>query len=237
MNIHIDIEAVPPTYMNPEERLGYAYKRMPAEHRRDPVQAALWLRQNADEAWTWGGSDPLVCEPICVAVATDSGDPEVLAGRTMLTRLDEWLKDNCTSKPVFVGHSIRTYDLPALAINAHRVGLADLANYITKILEHPFSKEVVELNTLWPGYKNTPAATMARVLGIPGKAGLSGAEVWPAYQRGEHKRIADYCAGDVVMQREIWRRLTGKTTDEGQRPTFSLPADVAQHLGTMGGGQ
>lgn len=234
MNVHIDIEAVPPTYMSGEERLGYAYKRMPAEHRRDAVQAALWLRQNAEEAWTWGATDPLVCEPICVAVATDDGEPTVLAGRTMLDQLDKWLKANCTAKPVFVGHSLRAYDLPALAINAHRVGLADLANYLTKILDYRFSKEVVELNTLWPGFDRTPTATMARVLGIPGKVGLSGAEVWPAYQRGEHQRIADYCAGDVVMQREIWKRLMGKTTGTGGRPTFALPHDVVQALAKGG---
>jgi hypothetical protein len=29
MNVHIDIEAIPPTYMTREERLGYAHKRMP----------------------------------------------------------------------------------------------------------------------------------------------------------------------------------------------------------------
>lgn len=43
-----------------------------------------------------------------------------------------------------------------------------------------------------------PVDQMARLAGLPGKQGVGGAEVWPAYQRGELQAIRDYCEVDVV---------------------------------------
>jgi predicted PolB exonuclease-like 3'-5' exonuclease len=49
---------------------------------------------------------------------------------------------------------------------------------------------------------------IARFLGLGGKEeGLSGAEVWPAYQRGEHGRIQRYCECDVRLVREVYRAM------------------------------
>ena len=39
---------------------------------------------------------------------------------------------------------------------------------------------------------------------------MSGAEVWPAYLRGEHERIKHYCAADVEMVRSIYLRMVGR---------------------------
>lgn len=48
----------------------------------------------------------------------------------------------------------------------------------------------------------------ATFFGLPGKAGgMHGGEVWPAFQRGEHQRIADYCAGDVSATGGIYQRI------------------------------
>ena len=43
-----------------------------------------------------------------------------------------------------------------------------------------------------------PVDQMARLAGLPGKQGIGGAEVWPAYLRGELQAIRDYCEVDVV---------------------------------------
>lgn len=49
---------------------------------------------------------------------------------------------------------------------------------------------------------------LAKSLGIQGKEGMSGADVWPAYQEGKHIEIADYCADDVRITHEVYKRLT-----------------------------
>ena len=43
-----------------------------------------------------------------------------------------------------------------------------------------------------------PIDDVARLAGLPGKLGVGGAEVWPAYRRGEIQAIRDYCEADVV---------------------------------------
>lgn len=48
----------------------------------------------------------------------------------------------------------------------------------------------------------------AQFLGVAGKSGgLSGADVWPLFQQGEHKRITDYCAGDVAATKAVYERI------------------------------
>ena len=50
---------------------------------------------------------------------------------------------------------------------------------------------------------------LCRVLGVPSPkaGGFSGADVWPAYQRGELERITQYAIGDVIATRECWKRM------------------------------
>ena len=38
----------------------------------------------------------------------------------------------------------------------------------------------------------------AQLIGLPGKLGIGGAQVWPAYRRGELGAIRDYCETDVL---------------------------------------
>lgn len=48
----------------------------------------------------------------------------------------------------------------------------------------------------------------ATFLGLGGKTdGMSGADVWPLFQKGEHGRIADYCRQDVAATAAIYERI------------------------------
>ena len=49
---------------------------------------------------------------------------------------------------------------------------------------------------------------LAKALGIQGKDGMSGGDVWPAYQAGEHEKISEYCADDARITHEVYKRLT-----------------------------
>jgi predicted PolB exonuclease-like 3'-5' exonuclease len=63
-------------------------------------------------------------------------------------------------------------------------------------------------------------ANMACLLGLPGKLGFSGDQVWDAYQRGDTLGIRRYCETDVLNTWLIYlrfERLRGRLTPEGYR--------------------
>jgi hypothetical protein len=49
--------------------------------------------------------------------------------------------------------------------------------------------------------------TVSHLIGLPGKLGVGGAHVWPAYQRGELAAIRDYCEIDVLNTYLIYLRF------------------------------
>jgi predicted PolB exonuclease-like 3'-5' exonuclease len=63
-------------------------------------------------------------------------------------------------------------------------------------------------------------ANMACLLGLPGKLGFAGDQVWDAYQRGDLAGIRRYCETDVLNTWLIYlrfERLRGRLTPEGYR--------------------
>jgi hypothetical protein len=63
-------------------------------------------------------------------------------------------------------------------------------------------------------------ANMACLLGLPGKLGLKGEQVWDAYQRGDLLGIRRYCETDVLNTYLIYLRfeqLRGRLTPEAHR--------------------
>jgi predicted PolB exonuclease-like 3'-5' exonuclease len=52
-----------------------------------------------------------------------------------------------------------------------------------------------------------PIDDLARLAGFPGKQGIGGAQVWPAYRRGEIQAIRDYCEADVLNTYLLYLRF------------------------------
>jgi predicted PolB exonuclease-like 3'-5' exonuclease len=52
-----------------------------------------------------------------------------------------------------------------------------------------------------------PIDDLARLAGFPGKQGIGGAEVWPAYRRGEIQAIRNYCEADVLNTYLLYLRF------------------------------
>ncbi len=65
---------------------------------------------------------------------------------------------------------------------------------------------------------NAPLDALAKLCGFPGKLGMDGSQVWPAYQRGEIEQIRQYCETDVVNTYLVYCRFQqmrgGFTADE-----------------------
>lgn len=121
--------------------------------------------------------------------------------------------------PTLVSWNGSGFDLPVLAyralrhgVNAHRyweVGEADrdfrYNNYLSR-----YHWRHIDLMDVLSGYGASGRAsleTVAQLIGLPGKLGVGGANVWAAYQRGELAAIRDYCETDVLNTYLIYLRF------------------------------
>jgi predicted PolB exonuclease-like 3'-5' exonuclease len=69
-------------------------------------------------------------------------------------------------------------------------------NYISRY--HPRHCDLMDLLALYQGRANAPLDDLAQLMGFPGKLGMTGAEVWGAYQAGRLPEIRNYCETDAV---------------------------------------
>ena len=71
------------------------------------------------------------------------------------------------------------------------------------------SAQVFDTMKAWAGWKGyVSQEALCEALGIDGKAGMTGADVWPAYQRGEYETIEEYNRDDVRIVRELFKRMS-----------------------------
>ena len=72
------------------------------------------------------------------------------------------------------------------------------------------SKEAYCTMQAWKGFGAKAGGSLdaiCKVLGLKGKDGFCGADVYPAWLNGEYQRIAEYCEDDVSLTREVYKRL------------------------------
>lgn len=69
-------------------------------------------------------------------------------------------------------------------------------NYISRY--HPRHCDLMDLLALYQSRANAPLSDLAQLMGLPGKLGMTGAEVWGAHQAGRLAEIRNYCETDVV---------------------------------------
>jgi predicted PolB exonuclease-like 3'-5' exonuclease len=112
--------------------------------------------------------------------------------------------------PQLVSWNGSGFDLPVLHYRAMIHGIAgccywDLGdndrefkfnNYISR-----FHTRHTDLMDILAGYQNrawAPLTEIAQLCGLPGKLGMDGSQVYPAWQRGEIEAIRNYCETDVA---------------------------------------
>lgn len=69
-------------------------------------------------------------------------------------------------------------------------------NYIGRY--HTRHLDLMDLLALYQPRANAPLGELAQLVGLPGKLGMDGGDVWDAYQAGRHAEIRNYCEADVV---------------------------------------
>ena len=78
-------------------------------------------------------------------------------------------------------------------------------NYISRY--HTRHLDLMDLLALYQPRANAPLDELARLMGLPGKLGMDGSQVWPAWCRGEIAAIRAYCETDVVNTYLVYLRF------------------------------
>ena len=69
-------------------------------------------------------------------------------------------------------------------------------NYLSRY--HARHLDLMDLLALYNGRANAPLDELAKLCGFPGKLGMDGSQVWPAFLAGRIGEIRDYCETDVA---------------------------------------
>ena len=78
-------------------------------------------------------------------------------------------------------------------------------NYISRY--HSRHLDLMDLLALYQPRANAPLDALAQLMGLPGKLGMGGAQVWDAYQAGKLAEIRNYCEADVVNTYLVYLRF------------------------------
>lgn len=96
-------------------------------------------------------------------------------------------------------------------------------NYISRY--HTRHLDLMDVLAMYQPRANTGLDDMAKLIGFPGKLGMDGSQVWPAYQRGELPVISNYCETDAVNTYLVYLRfqlLRGQLTGEHYQQECAL---------------
>ncbi|RPI59172.1 MAG: 3'-5' exonuclease [Lysobacterales bacterium] len=186
------------------------------------VAQAMFAKQRARKASDFLPAPQQRVVAISVVLRTRDGlkifslGDEQSAERELVQRFFDGLE---RYTPVLVSWNGSGFDLPVLnyralrhGINAHRyweAGESDrdfrYNNYLSR-----YHWRHIDLMDVLSGYGASGRASLdlaAQLIGLPGKLGIGGAEVWPAYRRGEVAAIRDYCEADVLNTYLIYLRF------------------------------
>ena len=78
-------------------------------------------------------------------------------------------------------------------------------NYLSRY--HWRHTDLMDVLAAFQGRGRASLANMATLLGLPGKLGFDGSQVWEAYLAGHLERIRAYCETDVLNTWLIWLRF------------------------------
>lgn len=159
---------------------------------------------------------------IAIGYALDDGKPGAFAASS--TALDQeaallcdfyaWLDESIPAREhlqtCVVGHSVVSFDLRFMVQRSIVHGIRPHTVIRRAATAKPWETELVfDTMTVWAGLGKTISLDrLCKALGLPGKNGFDGSQVWAAAQAGEFQKIADYAADDAKKTRNVHRRMT-----------------------------
>ena len=135
--------------------------------------------------------------------------------------------------PILVSWNGSGFDLPVLHYRALLHGVSSPSywntgddgdasfrwnNYLSRY--HYRHSDLMDILAGYQGRSNAPLTEIALMLGLPGKLGMDGSQVWDYFLAGKLAAIRDYCETDVLNTYLIYLRfelIRGKLTPETYR--------------------
>lgn len=199
---YMDCETIPDQSEGALERAKESVK-VPANY-KNPDTIAAYIEENAQEAWErtaldgWKGHVACIVSNETIFSIEDVRDEKSLL-RTFFSSLQE---------STLVGHNLINFDIPFLTKRALVLGVKLPPEHIWSRSLRPWDNKVFDTMTqLGNGKEFISLDNLARNLGIKGKGNTTGKQVHYMWQNGLHDEIAEYCADDVRIVREIHERF------------------------------
>lgn len=199
---YLDCETIPDQSEGALERAKESIK-IPANY-KNPDTIAQYIKDNAQEAWEktalcgWKGHVACIVANDEKWKVTDIKDEKYLLNHFFRFREESTL----------VGHAIIGFDIPFLTKRALVLGVKLPPEHIWPRNLKPWDNRVFDtMLQLGNGKEFISLDNLARNLGIKGKGNTTGKQVHYMWQQGLHDEIAEYCADDVRIVREIHERF------------------------------
>jgi hypothetical protein len=218
MNITFDIETIPS--QDPTTRAELAADISPPGNISKAETIAAWIADKkpaiVDEALAKTSFDGALGQIVVIGWAIDDEPAQSLqaddlsrAAEAMMLRrwFDALPRGNSGRRPVLIGHNSNAFDIPFLWKRAIVHGIRPPLWFPRD--PKPWGEATFDTMTAWAGAKDRISMDrLCRTLGIPGKGGMDGSQVWPYVQAERIDEVAEYCRGDVERTRAIYKRIT-----------------------------
>jgi predicted PolB exonuclease-like 3'-5' exonuclease len=215
MIVPFDIETIPVQDKSIIDSIASEIKP-PATYKK-PESIAEWIENNkqaaVDEAVAKTSFDGAYGQICCIGWCIDDGAIKSAVG-TEKSIIETFFSDLISNNPrgidcTFVGHNVSSFDLRFLFQRAIILGINPPAFLPFHV--KPWDSRVFDTMTYFAGFGNRISLDkLSKALGLEGKTGITGADVWPMYQAGRISEIAEYCEHDVELTRNVYKRLTFK---------------------------
>jgi predicted PolB exonuclease-like 3'-5' exonuclease len=110
-------------------------------------------------------------------------------------------------------------------------------NYLSRY--HSRHLDLMDLLALYTPRANAPLDDLARLCGFPGKLGMDGSQVWPAYRQGRLAEIRAYCETDVANTWLLFcrfQKMRGFWSEERYQQEIALTRETLESLAGAGAG-
>lgn len=213
MIITLDIETIPNE--SAEYRAKIAAEIKPPATMKKAETIAEWHElekpKAIDEAIAKTSFDGGRGSIVCLGYAINDGEIYTLTGdeKGILQNFYSHLtsENQIRDDMVFVGHNINAFDFRFMFQRS-------IVNEVNPPRFIPFNakswdERIFDTMTYWAGFGNRVSLdNLCDILGVKSDNTHTGADVYPMYKEGRIEEIASYCADDVRITREVYKRLT-----------------------------
>ena len=149
---------------------------------------------------------------ICIGLAVNDGGVDTLYMEDIKAEKENLAAFFATvSKlnfPTFVGHNISSFDMKIIRQRSIVLGIRPPSNM--PFDAKPWDPNPFDTLVQWDSdrQKMISLDKLAKALGIQGKSDIDGSMVYGMWKEGKFDEIAQYCADDVRMVRDVYKRMT-----------------------------